>query len=411
MRGHTMSRTHLHTQIRILYALRVCSGALACSVPVVVLFWRAHGLSLTQITLLQCFFALVLTALEVPSGYLADRWGRRRTLVVGTLGLAAGVGVYLFADTYLHFFVAELLFALGIAMASGADAAWLFDTLQAAGLEEEYQRRWGSAQALSMVGYALFSSCGGVLYELHPRAPWLVAFVVSLMAVPCALALRETPTDAKPSQRSRAEGLLNVLRLAIEGNRGYRDVLLRSALVLAAFQVGLWFYQPYFELSGIRPAWFGPLFASFNLVAAFASRNAERLDRFTARMPYGVAQLAAVGLGFMGMGLLRAAAGVPLIFVHQVVRGWHVVSVSHRVNRLVSSERRATLLSLVSMTNRGLYGLIVPLGGLAADRLGLPHALLLTGTVVSLGGFWLWLPRRSLAAGPLVDSVAGAVEE
>lgn len=405
-----MSRTHLHTQIRLLYALRVLSGALACCVPVVVLFWRSYGLSLTQITLLQCVFALVLTALEVPSGYLADRWGRRRALLLGVLGLAAGVGVYLFANCYLHFLLAELLFALGLAMSSGADAAWLFDTLKAAGREDEYQHRWGTAQALAMVGYATFSSCGGLLYEWHPRAPWLAAFVITLAAVPCAIALREDPLDGQRDGHSRAEGLLSILRAAIAGNRGYRDVLLVSALVFASFQVGLWFYQPYFELGGIRPAWFGPLFASFNLVAALASRYAAKLDRVAGRLPSGVAALAAVGLGYMGMGLMRSSAGVPLIWVHQTVRGWHMVSISHRVNRLVSSERRATLLSLVSMTNRGLYGLVVPLGGLAADTLELPGALLLIGATVALGALWLGLPVRK-AAVPIAETVPRSAEE
>ncbi len=362
--------------------------ALACCVPVIVLFWQDHGLSLTHITILQSVFALLMTLLEVPSGYIADVYGRKRTLVLGSLGVAGGAGIYWFAGGYGWFLIAEVLFASGFAMVSGADSAWLYDLLKAERRENEYQRVWGTAQAISMAGYAVFAASGGMLYEVHRRAPFYASAIISLLGVLCAVALREGRLTGK-TQHATIEGLARIVRPALAGNRAYREILGISALIFASFQIGLWYYQPYFVLGGIRPVWFGLLFASFNVVAALASKNTEKLDRLFEKLPSGTGPMAVISLGFVGMGLMRSVAGVPLILIHQVVRGWHMVSISHKVNRLVASEQRATLLSLVSLTNRGLYGLVVPLAGLAADTLSLPGALLLAGSVVGAGALSL----------------------
>ena len=58
--------------------------------PVIVLFFESRGLRLSEVLLLQAWFAGLVLVLEVPSGYLADLLGRKRTLVVGTCSVASG---------------------------------------------------------------------------------------------------------------------------------------------------------------------------------------------------------------------------------------------------------------------------------------------------------------------------------
>lgn len=63
-------------------------------VPVIVLFWNENGLDSLDIYLLQSLFALAVVLLEIPTGLLADRVGRRASLLAGSAMLVLGQAVY-----------------------------------------------------------------------------------------------------------------------------------------------------------------------------------------------------------------------------------------------------------------------------------------------------------------------------
>lgn len=362
-----------------IYAFRISFGGMACAIPIIALFWKAHGMSLTQIMILQSFFALLLVLLEVPSGYAADLWGRKNVLVCASLFLSCGSGIYLFANTYSHFVMAEIAFALAISLISGADSALLYDALKERNQQEQYTRIWGSVQAVSLISCALFTSTGGIFYEYAIRLPFIVAFGITLGTIPSALLLHESMRLNQESAQGYIRGLWTILYPAIAKNRGYRELLLTHALVFTFVQAGLWFYQPYLQLCGIEPFWFGFIFMAFNLVAALASKSAEQIDRHTKGFPFGALALILIALTYCGMSVLQIPLGFTVIFLQQLVRGWFSVSISHRVNRLIQSQHRATLLSFCSMSSSCAYALFIPFAGMIADTFSVAIALGMCG--------------------------------
>jgi MFS family permease len=55
--------------------------------PIVVPFYESNGLSMKDIMILQAVYSVAIVVLEVPSGYLADVIGRRKTLILGAMFL------------------------------------------------------------------------------------------------------------------------------------------------------------------------------------------------------------------------------------------------------------------------------------------------------------------------------------
>ena len=53
--------------------------------PIAVPFFQSKGLSMQEVFSLQALFAVAVLAMEVPSGYLADRLGRKPTLIIGAV--------------------------------------------------------------------------------------------------------------------------------------------------------------------------------------------------------------------------------------------------------------------------------------------------------------------------------------
>ncbi len=86
-----------------------------------------------QIFLLQAVFAVVVLVMEIPSGYAADLLGRRITLLVGSVFIALGHTMLLFADGFAGLAVFELCLGIGSSLVSGTDLAILYDSEAGAG--------------------------------------------------------------------------------------------------------------------------------------------------------------------------------------------------------------------------------------------------------------------------------------
>ncbi len=97
------------------------------------LFYLHRGLSLSEILYLGIIWAIANTLTEVPSSYLADRWGRKKTIMLGViLGLLYWV-FYFFADSFIIFAIGAALYGINVAMMSGTDEALLYDSAKELG--------------------------------------------------------------------------------------------------------------------------------------------------------------------------------------------------------------------------------------------------------------------------------------
>ena len=91
--------------------------------PIIVLFYEENGLGLKEILLLKSVYSIVSVSLDIPTGYLADAWGRRNCLISGCLIAFGGFVCYSFSDTFYAFLLAEILLGTGQSLVSGADSA------------------------------------------------------------------------------------------------------------------------------------------------------------------------------------------------------------------------------------------------------------------------------------------------
>ncbi|MBN2206408.1 MAG: MFS transporter, partial [Candidatus Aminicenantes bacterium] len=142
--------------------------------PILIPFYVSNGLSATQVFTIQAAYALSVLAFEVPSGYLADVIGRRRTLILGAGLLPAGIAVYAFTSGFWPFVLAEVLIAIGNSMRSGSDSALIYDTLIGLGDEARYKMSEGKAFFYSRLASSLAAVLGGALAAASLRLPFYV---------------------------------------------------------------------------------------------------------------------------------------------------------------------------------------------------------------------------------------------
>lgn len=103
---------------------------MALHAAVYVTFLLNSGLSFFQVSLVNLFYMVFVFLLEIPTGAIADLWGRKMSFVLSSIINGIGFFLYSLAESFLGFVSAEIIIALGTTLTSGALKAWLVDSLQ-----------------------------------------------------------------------------------------------------------------------------------------------------------------------------------------------------------------------------------------------------------------------------------------
>jgi len=354
--------------------------------PVLILYYTSAGLNSTQIFTIQAAFHLAVLLLEVPSGYLADVVGRRKTLIFGAMFFPLGLAAYTVGSSFAAFVFAEVVLAVSVSMRSGCDSAMLFDSLRQLGREEEYKRFEGRCALFARSGTAVSSVAGGLLAAVFLRLPFLVNLGSALFMPPLALSLSEPERE----QRRSRNPMLDILRICRHCLREphIRPVILFCGLIMAGNLTGLWAYFLLYQELRIGIGWFGVLFAVFQLAGALGGSRAHAFsERFGAKTPLRLVLL--TPLIFVLLGLFPAVWLLPLVPANALLWNLAYPVLLERLNLAVGSDVRATVLSLAGMAGSVTFIVISPLFGRLVDAASLSAAFIALGAFFLLAGAWL----------------------
>ena len=357
--------------------------------PVLILYYTDNGLNPTQIFTIQAIFHLAVLLLEVPSGYLADVIGRKKTLVFGSVFFPLGLALYAVGQSFTSFVCAEVLLAVSVSMRSGCDSAMVFDSLRQLGRQGEYKRFEGKCALVARTGTAVSSVAGGLLAAVFLRLPFLVNIASALIMPPVALSLAEPEREKRRSSNPMLD-ILRICRFCLKAPH-IRPLVLFCGLLMACQLTGLWAYFLLYRDLGIGIGWFGILFAVFQLAGALGGSRAHAFsERFGARTALFLALLSP--LFFIMLGLFPIVWLLPLIPANALLWNLAYPVLLERLNLAVGSDVRATVLSLAAMAGSVTFIIISPLFGRLVDVVSLSAAF------VALGAFFLAAGTPLLAA-------------
>ena len=190
----------MNANIYYLYIIKIAKW-FNLVMPTIVLFYQDTGMGMQEILFLKAIYSITIVIFEIPSGYCADVWGRKKTLIAGSILGALGFVIYSSNTLYLGFAVAEIILGLGHSFISGADAAMLYDTLKSEKKAASYLKHEGRITAGGNFAEALAGIAGGLLATISLRAPFYAQAVVAASAIPAALLLKEPTIDTLKSQK------------------------------------------------------------------------------------------------------------------------------------------------------------------------------------------------------------------
>ena len=350
-------------------------------IPVIVPLFESKGLTLAQVFYLQAIFAGFVVLFEVPSGYIADVYGRKNALVAGSIFHGIGFSWLCFAEGFGELMFFEMLVGIGMSLLSGADLSLLYDS-QAALKHTPARKTRGIANLrfVKSMAEGISALLGGVLIVYSFEAIVLANAIFAWGPLIMSFFLVEAPF----SRMEASQPLGNLKRVV--GHLFFKDKLLRLICLnitffsLSTFYV-VWLLQPYWRDLGIPMTMFGVLWAAQSFLFAITSKICQPLESRIGPVPVLIVMALLPVAGYFGMAATGGAIGIMFSFTFFISRGLNQVILTDALNSRVPSEFRATANSMTSFAFRAIYIITGPLIGLLIDWYDMYFALDILGVV------------------------------
>lgn len=145
------------------------------------LFYLSRGLALSQIFYLAIIFSVSNLLFEIPSSYMADRWGRKKTLILSTSFFSLSFLIFLLSHSFPSFAFAMFVYGLAHALMSGTDEALIYDTSKQLGNGKESLKSLAEYQSSESLFKIFTPILATVLAKDVTEAQFIIVYVINII--------------------------------------------------------------------------------------------------------------------------------------------------------------------------------------------------------------------------------------
>ena len=431
--GNTRNRSPFDIpNVRLFIAFRIFFNA-RFYYPVFTILFLDFGLTLEQFALLNAAWAAAIVLLEVPSGALADTFGRRNLLVVTGILMVAEIALLCFVPLgkanllFAVFLVNRVLSGAAEAAASGADEAIAYDSLKLEGDAADWPKVLERQMRLQSIAYIGAMSLGAAVYdpalmqrvvdllglnilmtqETTLRFPLYLTLVFAIMTLITTWRMRELRLSETESVKFGAsrKTIVQAFELTLQASiwilkTPFAFVVIFAGLIFdSCIRMVITLCSQYYRLISLPEASFGLIGSALAVLGLVIPKLAHKMvDRHSARFNLGVMSALTL-IGLIGMTLFVPVIGLLPVALLSAVMYLSRFFESHYLNRITASHQRATVLSFKGLSFNLAYGLIGVLYSLllallrpqvASRTLGLNHLELENAVFMRSMGWFPW---------------------
>ncbi|MBT9548382.1 MAG: MFS transporter [Candidatus Sericytochromatia bacterium] len=227
-------------------------------------FGLSRGLSVQDMVTVEIFYALAALVLEVPTGALADRWSRKKTLLLSSFCIFFEFFLLIFAFNLWGFLASALAAALGGALASGTANALLYDSLLETGEQSDFERQLGRIGLWESLA-GLIGALGGawVAVRWGLTSPYWLSLLGVVLAFGTALSLHEPAKQGEPVMAENLWAHMGEALTFLRGQPVLQKIVLLATCLAAVFQYVDEYLQIYMQGVGVPVAYFGLFYACY----------------------------------------------------------------------------------------------------------------------------------------------------
>lgn len=339
------------------------------------LYLAFKGLTLFEIGLMETVYHVSSFILEIPTGAIADIYGRKTSRILGRVFATVAAVIMVLGNSIFAFAISFVFTALGNNLESGAGEALLYDSLKEVGSESKFLKIKGKKEVFFQLTLIISLVLGGYIGTFSYNNVYKVAAIIAFVGVIQALTFTE-PTIGKVDRSINIfETFFNQLKKSIEVVKNDREIvkMVVALELFSTFFVTEYFYlQNLLKSQGNTELQIGIVLAIAAGCAALSALQAHRLEAiFKLKGILTLASMIAiVGFWLMTINGFEKYAFVMLATIETVL----FITVSDYINKLIPSQQRATVLSFQSMVFSFFMIILFPIVGRIGDVYGLSNS-------------------------------------
>ncbi|MCF6335416.1 MAG: MFS transporter, partial [Spirochaetales bacterium] len=293
--------------------------------------------------------------------------------------------------------------AIGYNLESGAGEAMLYDSMKELGIEEQYKKTAGKNNFVDWTGGILSFLIGGY-FAVHLGYTWVFipSMFICIISILVTFSMHEPSLTKHEQTRLRKMGWMKALgiqtleSLKVVKERPKIAFLILFSELIFMFLASLFFYlQTYWKAEGLNEFQIGTILAVSGALSAVTGLMGQRIEGKIGEK--GILLFAPLLLIFALWGIALTPYAPFFFIITGLIDGLLYVAVQDYLNKMIPSERRATVLSFQSMIFSLYMIIFFPLIGYFGDKYGLEYSfmgLAIAGTVIY--SFYLLFSRKIL---------------
>ncbi len=324
------------------------------SMSIMTPFFYSVGLTQLEISWTQIIFTLVMMILNVPMGWLADRFSRKWANVIGDFGVALVFVIYAFACDFWTVVICESLLGCFMALSQGVDQGLLRHFCSQINPREDFfRRKTAKLHCLHYISTLVLVWLGGPIGAISFRLAILLSGVTYVFAGLASLGVKDD-SQKLASNRNPLKDILRIFILSLK-NRPLRTRIIAYAVGREMTHSVIWVFTPLLVSVGV-PISIVSLVWALNAVACLI--GAELAKRFSIKMQDWQVFILPLGLMILSMGSISCQLSLTTIWLYLlmgVVQGWTGSTLLPLVQRYAPAEEQTTIISLAHVFSRLVY--------------------------------------------------------
>lgn len=371
------------SNIRKMYADALFFNMHFIAAVLVPFFTDWGGISFSRVLFLNAWYMFCVFAFEIPTGTVADFFGRKTSMLMGSVVSIFAIIVYVSYPNFYVFMAGETVWAVAFTLKSGANEALVYDSLKRIGEETRSQKVFSQLESFKMAGILTGALLGGVLAKFgglrFPLMSMILPFGISAIII---ATVKEPPAGEKAAKASYVQ----VLKGGIEFFARHRTLKILTLDMVAissfAFLI-IWAYQILLKEAEVDIIYFGIVHAMMCLAQIIVQQSFSRFEKYLGQKRRLLLVTALIaGGGFIGLGLSRSAwVIVPFIIATAGFGLSRTPLYISYMNKFIPSDKRATVLSVTSMARNIGIG-VANLIAAAVAKWSLRYMMIISGIII-----------------------------
>ncbi len=356
---------------------------------------QSMNFSMTEFFALHSFFALIVIILEVPSGYIADLFGRKQILVIASILSGIAFSLLPFSNTFIDFLIYEALVGASFALASGADFSLMYDSFKSNNISRDQQKVWVSRfQSASLYGESASAILGGLLALLSFKHVVYATAIAGWLPLIIIIYVKNIEIKRMDKSTTRAN-MQKVFKHIFNSNKLIRLIFTNFVIWSLSTMSAVWLIQKHLSDEKVSMFLMGMTWALFSILAAIFSSLSPKIEKKLGIKKCLTLSSLLIVAGYFSLAFFPFTISFFAASLFYISRGIMSVIYKEEFNNLVPEEFRATANSIFSLAFRFSFMIIGPCLGFTIDKYGLKYLFLFLSIIFTLAAILFLKPLFS----------------